>query len=75
MSMLAEPKRKQKYSLNPRGKLWSEGKQNKFQTTAQLLILCDLFRFEQVRSKTSRKNGLVARKRLRLERKWHNRAC
>lgn len=29
MSMLAEPRRKQKWSLNPRGKEWSEDS-NKF---------------------------------------------
>ncbi|KAI4454692.1 g patch domain containing protein [Holotrichia oblita] len=28
MSMLAEPKRKQRWSLNPRGKLWTEDKNN-----------------------------------------------
>jgi hypothetical protein len=26
MAMLAEPKRKKKWSLNPRGKQWSNGK-------------------------------------------------
>lgn len=30
MSMLAERKRRQKWSLNPRGKDWSEGNKNDF---------------------------------------------
>lgn len=57
--MLAERKRKQKWSLNPRGKDWSEGNVCIFVFLRN--PMSTVYRFQQVWSKNVGENGMVAR--------------